>query len=232
MVNCFVLPVARSLTHSVLDRGRHSPGNAGKSNVLRRVPDYQFDGRECKGCSATRRVGFLREKNTCQNARYHCEPGLRDCEVSIIDGNGPWVLSVGTNSIVCDCRPRLGPMLHRLVGTGAVYFILAVVESYIRVMHPKNDPSNQLFIASIPLALLDSIICWWIFTALIQTTRTLRLRRNLVKLNLYRHFTNTLIFAVLASVVFMLYSIKAHRLAICVTVSSLIFTFLQRIKSI
>ncbi|KAL0267330.1 UNVERIFIED_CONTAM: hypothetical protein PYX00_009627 [Menopon gallinae] len=114
-------------------------------------------------------------------------------------------------------KPRLGSMLHRLVGTGAIYFILAVVESYIRVMHPENDPSNQLFIASIPLALLDSIICWWIFTALIQTTRTLRLRRNLVKLNLYRHFTNTLIFAVLASVVFMLYSIKAYRLAICVT---------------
>lgn len=110
-------------------------------------------------------------------------------------------------------------MLHRLVGVGACYFIFAVVESYIRVMHPKNDPSNQLLIASIPLALLNSAICWWIFTALIQTTRTLRLRRNLVKLSLYRHFTNTLVFAVLASVVFMLYSIKVHRLAVCVTVS-------------
>lgn len=36
-----------------------------------------------------------------------------------------------------------------------------------------------------------------IFSSLIQTTRTLRLRRNVVKLSLYRHFTNTLIFAVL-----------------------------------
>ena len=36
-----------------------------------------------------------------------------------------------------------------------------------------------------------------VFTSLVQTTRTLRLRRNLVKLSLYRHFTNTLIFAVL-----------------------------------
>lgn len=74
-------------------------------------------------------------------------------------------------------RPRLGPMLHRVVGTGGLYFILAAVESYLRVMHIKNDPSNQILVASIPLAVLDSAICWWIFTSLVQTTRTLRLRR-------------------------------------------------------
>ena len=124
------------------------------------------------------------------------------------------------------CRPRLGSMLHRLMGVGACYFILAVVEGYIRVMRPKNDSSNQLLIASIPLAVLDSAICWWIFTALIQTTRTLRLRRNLVKLSLYRHFTNTLVFSVLASIIFMLYSIKVHRLAICLTVSVRIKMFI------
>ncbi|PSN56111.1 Transmembrane protein 87B [Blattella germanica] len=41
--------------------------------------------------------------------------------------------------------------------------------------------------------------------------------KNLVKLSLYRHFTNTLIFAVISSVIFMLYSIKYHRLASCLT---------------
>lgn len=114
-------------------------------------------------------------------------------------------------------KPRLGPMLHRVVGTGALYFVLACVESYLRVMHTKNDPSNQILVASIPLAVLDSAICWWIFTSLVQTTRTLRLRRNMVKLTLYRHFTNTLIFAVISSVIFMLFSIKTHRLAQCLT---------------
>jgi len=114
-------------------------------------------------------------------------------------------------------KPRLGPMLHRVVGTGLLYFTLAAIESYLRVMHPKNDPSNQIFVASIPLAVLDSAICWWIFASLVQTTRTLRLRRNLVKLSLYRHFTNTLIFAVFSSVIFMLYSIKYHRFSVCLT---------------
>lgn len=113
-------------------------------------------------------------------------------------------------------KPRLGPMLHRVVGTGGLYFVLACIESYLRVMHTKNDTSN-LLVASIPLAVLDSAICWWIFTSLVHTTRTLRLRRNTVKLALYRHFTNTLIFAVMASIIFMLFSIKAHRLARCLT---------------
>ena len=50
------------------------------------------------------------------------------------------------------------------------------------------------FIVLICTSFLD---CSHIFSSLIQTTRTLRLRRNVVKLTLYRHFTNTLIFAVL-----------------------------------
>lgn len=41
------------------------------------------------------------------------------------------------------------------------------------------------------------LFCLNIFSSLIQTTRTLRLRRNVVKLSLYRHFTNTLLLAVL-----------------------------------
>ncbi|KAL1139394.1 hypothetical protein AAG570_006378 [Ranatra chinensis] len=114
-------------------------------------------------------------------------------------------------------KPRLGPMLHRVVGVGILYFVLAAAEAYMRVMRSKSDPSNQMLVASVPLAVLDSAICWWIFTSLVQTTRTLRLRRNLVKLTLYRHFTNTLIFAVVASVIFMLYSIKVHHLTVCFT---------------
>lgn len=39
--------------------------------------------------------------------------------------------------------------------------------------------------------------CRHIFVSLTQTMKLLRLRRNVVKLSLYRHFTNTLIFAVI-----------------------------------
>ena len=42
--------------------------------------------------------------------------------------------------------------------------------------------------------------------SLVQTTRTLRIRRNLVKLSLYRHFTNTLIFAVLGELISLVFA--------------------------
>ncbi|BFF94334.1 transmembrane protein 87A [Drosophila madeirensis] len=111
-------------------------------------------------------------------------------------------------------KPRLGPMLHRVVGVGTLYFVLACVESYLRITNVKSDRS-ELLVASIPLAVLDTGICWWIFTSLVQTTRTLRLRRNMVKLSLYRHFTNTLIFAVIASVIFMLFALRLRRTENC-----------------
>lgn len=110
-------------------------------------------------------------------------------------------------------KPRLGTALHRVLGVGGLYFILAAIEGCFRSLHPKSDPGRQQLIASVPLAVLDASICWWIFMSLVQTTRTLRIRRNLVKLSLYRHFTNTLIFAVLASVAYMIWSIKTHRFA-------------------
>lgn len=106
-------------------------------------------------------------------------------------------------------------MLHRVVCVGGLYFFLGAIEAVLRIyrvswhvlylaiksssfyFQPKNDPTNQTLMAGVPLAVLDSIVCWWVFSSLVQTTRTLRLRRNLVKLSLYRSFTNTLIGAVL-----------------------------------
>ncbi|XP_023229496.1 transmembrane protein 87A-like [Centruroides sculpturatus] len=116
-------------------------------------------------------------------------------------------------------KPRLGPLLHRVVCVGVLYFLLSAMEGFIRSLMLKNDPSKQTLIAGVPLAFMDSAICWWIFSSLVQTTRTLQLRRNLVKLSLYKHFTNTLIFAVLASIAYMIWSIHSHKFTSCITVS-------------
>ncbi|CAG7733372.1 unnamed protein product [Allacma fusca] len=112
-------------------------------------------------------------------------------------------------------KPRLGETLHRLVAVGVLYFFLASTEASLRILHPINGSSNRALMASIALSVLDAGICWWIFHALLSTTRTLRLRRNLVKLSLYRSFTNTLIFAVITSVGFMIWSIKFIKTAEC-----------------
>ena len=83
-------------------------------------------------------------------------------------------------------KPRLGPTLNRVIATGGLYCVLASVESVTRVIYPKNDPSNITLLSAVPLAVIDASICWWVFSALIQTTRALRLRRNLVKLSVYK----------------------------------------------
>ncbi|XP_072939231.1 transmembrane protein 87A [Epargyreus clarus] len=115
-------------------------------------------------------------------------------------------------------KPRLGPALQRVVGTGLLWALLGGIEAWLRLHRaPAPAPRRALLLAEAPLSLLDSAICWWVFVSLAHTMRTLQLRRNSVKLSLYRHFTNTLIFAVIASVIFMLYSLKSYRILDCIT---------------
>ncbi|XP_019725920.1 transmembrane protein 87A isoform X2 [Hippocampus comes] len=110
-------------------------------------------------------------------------------------------------------KPRLGTVMHRVIGLGVLYFIFAAIEGVLRITGAKD--SDLALLANIPLALLDSSLCWWIFVSLAQTIKTLKLRKNPVKLSLYRHFTNTLIFAVIASIIFMGWTAKKFRLADC-----------------
>ncbi|KAL0620124.1 Transmembrane protein 87B [Plecturocebus cupreus] len=122
-------------------------------------------------------------------------------------------------------KPRLGTVMHRVIGLGLLYLIFAAVEGVMRVIGGSNHLAVVL--GDIILAVIDSIFVWFIsFTmsfkivclikiSLAQTMKTLRLRKNTVKFSLYRHFTNTLIFAVLASVVFMVWTTKTFRIAKC-----------------
>ncbi|XP_046962493.1 transmembrane protein 87A [Vanessa cardui] len=113
-------------------------------------------------------------------------------------------------------KPRLGPALQRVVGAGALWGVLAGIEAWLRLHHKAEDSNRDLLLSEAPLSLVDSAICWWVFVSLAHTMRTLQLRRNTIKLSLYRHFTNTLIFAVIASVIFMLYSLKSYRIIFCI----------------
>ncbi|XP_064858632.1 transmembrane protein 87A isoform X1 [Oncorhynchus nerka] len=153
-------------------------------------------------------------------------------------------------------KPRLGTVMHRVVGLGVLYFAFAAIEGVLRItgvrsflnfaplsLHSKCDISvvdallffpcelsellsinvyslkgrdNGLsLITIVVLVVMDSCIIWFIFVSLAQTIKTLKLRRNPVKLSLYRHFTNTLIFAIIASIIFMVWTTKKFRLADC-----------------
>ncbi|XP_077815134.1 transmembrane protein 87B isoform X3 [Macaca mulatta] len=110
-------------------------------------------------------------------------------------------------------KPRLGTVMHRVIGLGLLYLIFAAVEGVMRVIGGSNHLAVVL--DDIILAVIDSIFVWFIFISLAQTMKTLRLRKNTVKFSLYRHFKNTLIFAVLASIVFMGWTTKTFRIAKC-----------------
>jgi hypothetical protein len=80
----------------------------------------------------------------------------------------------------------------------------------------KSDDSWDILFASLVLSLVDSLICWWIFASLVRTIRDLALKKNDVKLALYKHFRNTLIFAILASMAFIIWSVSRHRVPECI----------------
>uniref|UniRef100_H3AGY4 Transmembrane protein 87A n=1 Tax=Latimeria chalumnae TaxID=7897 RepID=H3AGY4_LATCH len=116
-------------------------------------------------------------------------------------------------------KPRLGAMLHRVVAVGVLYLLFSALEGILRVTGEQSDLASLAFI---PLAVLDTALCWWIniFISLSQTMKMLKLRRNVVKLSLYRHFTNTLVFVVAgfppkASIIFIIWTTKKFKLADC-----------------
>ncbi|ROK28164.1 Transmembrane protein 87A [Anabarilius grahami] len=56
-------------------------------------------------------------------------------------------------------KPRLGALLHRVVGVGLLYLIFSIIEGVLRVNTAEDD---LVLLAAIPLAVLDSTLCWWI----------------------------------------------------------------------
>ncbi|CAI5455060.1 unnamed protein product [Caenorhabditis angaria] len=121
------------------------------------------------------------------------------------------IVSVGYGVV----KPRLGQTLNQVAGVGLVYFIFCSIEGIARVSKNTVEATKQKQFAALPLVLTEMVIFYWIFTSLTATIRMLRLKRNDVKLNVYRHFTNTLVFAVVASVIFMLWSMIYHIFPTC-----------------
>ncbi|XP_027028652.2 transmembrane protein 87A-like isoform X2 [Tachysurus fulvidraco] len=110
-------------------------------------------------------------------------------------------------------KPRLGTTVPKLVAVGLLYLIFSSVEGVLRVT--GGFYGTVALIASVSLSLTDSCVIWWIFISLSQTTRLLKLRRNVVKLSLYQHFTKTLIFSVLASIIFLVWTTKQFKFVDC-----------------
>ncbi len=93
--------------------------------------------------------------------------------------------------------------------------LLPFVYCFNRHTHACTQPtaasvSTPVTVSYGLLVLVDIAIMFWIFSAIVETRRTLRVRKNLVKLSMYNHFSYALIFAMLATIGFVIWDILAH----------------------
>ncbi|WVZ66683.1 hypothetical protein U9M48_015872 [Paspalum notatum var. saurae] len=100
-------------------------------------------------------------------------------------------------------RPALaGLKSARVAGLGAAFFAAAealeVGENVGTVSDHSPSPTRRLFLV-VPVAALNTVFLYWIFSSLSKTLSKLKARRMTVKLEMYRRFTNALIIAVAVS---------------------------------
>ncbi|KAL2500317.1 Lung seven transmembrane receptor family protein [Forsythia ovata] len=97
-------------------------------------------------------------------------------------------------------RPTIGNVTPKLL-LGTVYFIASEALELVEHLGNINDFSGKakLYLV-LPVAFLDTWFILWIFSSLSQTLEKLQMRKSMVKLDLYRKFTNSLAAFVLLSI--------------------------------
>ncbi|CAM8949869.1 unnamed protein product [Rhodiola kirilowii] len=98
-------------------------------------------------------------------------------------------------------RPTLGGITPKVIMVGGSFFVASEVLDLVEHVGSVSDLSGyaRLFLI-LPVAILDAFIIVWIFTSLSATISKLQARRMMVKLDIYRKFTNALAVAVVVSV--------------------------------
>ncbi|MEQ2266104.1 Transmembrane protein 87B [Xenotaenia resolanae] len=59
-------------------------------------------------------------------------------------------------------KPRLGALLHRVVGVGLLYLLFSIIEGILRVNTVQGSADRSLIVCDVVLALTDSCVVWWI----------------------------------------------------------------------
>ncbi|XP_059458751.1 uncharacterized protein LOC132188344 [Corylus avellana] len=105
-------------------------------------------------------------------------------------------------------RPTLGGLTSKVIMLGVTFFVASEVLELVENVGAISDISGKakLFLV-LPVAILDAFFILWIFTSLSATLNKLQARRMMVKLDIYRKFTNALAVAVLVSVGWICYEL-------------------------
>ncbi|KAG8643203.1 transmembrane protein 87A [Manihot esculenta] len=105
-------------------------------------------------------------------------------------------------------RPTLGGLTSKVIMLGVTFFLASEVLELVENVGAISDLSGKarLFLV-LPVALLDAFFIIWIFKSLSATLNKLQARRMMVKLDIYRKFTNALAVAVIVSVGWICYEL-------------------------
>ena len=111
----------------------------------------------------------------------HIHHAMQNC---ILRSHAPG--TAGISDISCCC-------LQQILAFSSVYFISVTALDVITNVGAIDDlTSTARLVMLLPVAFLDAIFILWVFTALSATLRTLQSRNAIVKLQIYRRFTNAL----------------------------------------
>ncbi|PQP92060.1 transmembrane protein 87A [Prunus yedoensis var. nudiflora] len=105
-------------------------------------------------------------------------------------------------------RPSLGGLTSKVILLGLTFFVASEVLEMVENVGAVSDLSGKarLFLV-LPVAILDAFFILWIFTSLSATLNKLQARRMMVKLDIYRKFTNALAVTVVVSVGWICYEL-------------------------
>lgn len=105
-------------------------------------------------------------------------------------------------------KPTLGGGKIKLILLSMLYFIAIEALELVEHLGNINDFSGKtkLYLV-LPVAFLDAWFILWIFSSLSKTLEKLQMRKNLLKLELYRKFTNSLALFVLLSIAWVGYEL-------------------------
>jgi len=91
-------------------------------------------------------------------------------------------------------RPTLGTSKNKVLLYGILYLIFSGILNVIELVQRTTVISLSLvFFIVFPVALLDTGFYWWIFLSLIRTISQLQIRKQTIKLVMYKRFFFTLI---------------------------------------
>ncbi|GJS31119.1 retrovirus-related pol polyprotein from transposon TNT 1-94 [Tanacetum coccineum] len=115
-------------------------------------------------------------------------------------------------------RPTLGGVNSKVLILGVVYFVASEALELVENLGNINDFSGKtkLYLV-LPVAFLDSWFILWIFSSFGEASEVMR--RSIVKLEVYRKFTNTLALFVLLSIAWIDYeSLLAYSLLVVICI--------------